>query len=102
MSAAQLRQLLVDLAREGGEDGVTMGSMVDALVDQGHDAGSVEMAIWQLMQERHLTPNGFVCRVVKRRDEDGQPQRARTYEFLLVPWSPDRDRQLDLDLEGSP
>ena len=33
-----------------------------------------------------------------RRDETGEMQTVRTYEFLLVPWSVDMDNQLELGL----
>lgn len=95
----RLRQIIVEIVHQGDAAGVSMGQIVDELVRQGYDEAAVELAIWQLMQERRLTPNGFVCRIVKRRNEDGHVHRARTYEFLLVPWAPERDRQLEFELD---
>lgn len=74
---------------------VTMGDVVDALVVRGHEAIDVEAAVWSLLQQRMITPNGYVARRVKRRVEDGIIQR-RSYEFTLVLWEPALDQQLEL------
>lgn len=74
---------------------VTMGEVVDQLVVRGHGAEEIESTIWSMLQSRRLTPNGYVCRTLRRRVEDGIIHR-RSYEFTLVPWDPDLDRQLSL------
>ncbi len=73
-----------------------MGRLVDRLVADGADERTAELEIWALMQERQLTPHGFACRVIRKSGQDGATKEQRTYEFVLIPWSPDRDHQLDL------
>ncbi len=94
------RDAIVEQAGKAGSRGVAMGQIVDALVGVGHTVESVEQAIWELLASRRLTPSGFVCRIVRRRDAFGEPVQARSYELLLVPWSAEQDRQLDLGLHG--
>lgn len=88
-------QLLEERSGDGGRAGVPMGELVDALVQRGHHDRDVELAVWRLMQARRATPNGFVCRVLRRR-APGRDIHTRTYEFTLIPWSADSDAQLDL------
>ena len=94
-----LTHAVLDLLDElsGGDkgNGVGMGELVDRLEARGHRDRDVEQAIWQLMQERRITPNGFVCRLLKTK-APGRSRRSRTYEFTLIPWSAERDAQLDL------
>lgn len=71
-----------------------MGAIVDALVADGANEREVELAVWGLIQARHLTPHGFVCRTVR----SANGGESRTYEFVLIPWSPALDDQLELDL----
>jgi hypothetical protein len=92
------REAILERAGKAGDRGVPMGQLVDELVGLGHAVEAVEQGIWDMLACRALTPSGFVCRVVRRRDAFGEPVQARTYELLLAPWSADRDRQLDLDL----
>ena len=73
-----------------------MGSLVDTLEHNGYAAEDVEREIWTMLAGRRLTPSGFVCRRV-RTSAGATPSRA--YEFLLVPWSPSLDGQLELGLE---
>lgn len=80
------------------DTGVTMGKIVDRLVADGAPEQEVELAIWSLIQRRRLTPNGFVCRKVRKPTQDGVGSETRTYEFVLIPWSPALDAQLDLNL----
>ena len=94
----QFSEAIVEQAGKAGERGVAMGQIVDAMVGLGHGVEAVEQAIWELMASRRLTPSGFVCRIVKRRDAFGEPVQARSYELLLAPWSAEQDRQLDLGL----
>jgi hypothetical protein len=94
---AALTGAVLQLAEQAGEQGVAMGTLVDTLEGRGHNAQDVEMVIWGLLSERRLTPSGFLCRTVTRRG--GGSQRSRVYEFLLVPWSPNLDHQLELPLE---
>lgn len=93
-----LSDAIVDLAMRHEPRGVSMGVIVDTLAGEGFEAASIESEIWGLLGSRRLTPCGYVCRKVRRRDETGELVLARTYEFLLVPWSPDMDKQLDLDI----
>jgi hypothetical protein len=77
-----------------------MGKIVDRLVADGAPEQEVELAIWNLIQRRRITPNGFVCRKVRKPTQDGGGLETRTYEFVLIPWSPALDAQLELDLHG--
>jgi len=90
-----LRQAIVALAESAPERGMAMGALVDTLEHNGYPAQDVEREIWEMLAARRLTPAGFVCRRVR-----GQPGATptRTYEFLLVPWSPKLDGQLELTL----
>ena len=97
MSAA-LRQAILEVTAAAEPQGKTMGDIVDALAGQGFVATMIETEVWQLMAARRLTPNGFVCRKVRRRDPMGEMELRRSYEFLLITWSPDADRQLELAL----
>ncbi|MCA9635661.1 MAG: hypothetical protein KC420_06480 [Myxococcales bacterium] len=92
-----LRPAILEAASQRGEQGVAMGTIVDAMIDRGYRAEEAELALWELLGERLLTPSGFVCRMIRRR-ADGEAQVSRAYELLLIPWSPDDDRQLDLNL----
>lgn len=94
----EFREAIVEEAGKAGDRGVAMGQIVDALVGLGHMVEVVEQTIWELLGTRALTPSGFVCRIVRRRDAFGEQVQARSYELLLAPWSAEQDRQLDLDL----
>ena len=96
----QFSEAIVEQAGKAGERGVAMGQIVDAMVGLGHGVEAVEQAIWELMASRQLTPSGYVCRIVKRRDPFGETVQARSYELLLAPWSAERDRQLELGFRG--
>ncbi len=98
MAEAIERAVLV-IAERAGERGVPMGAVVDELVGEGYEEKEVEQAIWHLLQHRRLTPNGFVARTIRRRGPEGKTSQ-RIYEFVLIPWSPALDRQLDLSLDG--
>lgn len=89
---------ILELAERAEPGGVTMGRIVDTLEGEGFRAELVEQALWQLLAQRKLTPCGYVCRKVRRRDPLGEPEQARSYELLLIPWSEDLDRQLELRL----
>ncbi len=89
---------ILELAGKAGDRGVAMGQIVEAMVGLGHGVEAVEQAIWAMMATRELTPSGFVCRIVRRRDAFGEPVQARSYELLLAPWSAEQDRQLELGL----
>lgn len=91
----QLQAAVIALVEGHAETGVTMGKIVDRLVGDGAPEQEVELAIWRLIQQRRLTPHGFVCRKVRKPDGGGE---TRTYEFVLIPWSPALDAQLELDL----
>ena len=90
-----MQQTILALVEAHADSGVTMGKIVDRLVADGGQEQEVELAIWQLIQHRRLTPNGFVCRKVRKPSSGGE---TRTYEFVLIPWSPALDAQLELDL----
>ena len=97
-SGRQIELAILDRVEASSPSGVPMGSIVDALILQGATEQESEEAIWRLMQQRRLTPNGFVRRVVRRRTEHGTSTQ-RTYEFVLVAWDPSMDHQLDLELK---
>lgn len=97
-----LTDAILELAEAAGTIGIAMGSVVDTLEAQGFPPGQVEREIWTLLERRRLTPNGFVCRTIKRRGSDGKAASTRVYEFMLVPWSAALDQQLDLALERTP
>ena len=86
---------IVEQAGQAGARGVPMGQIVDALVGSGHTIETVEQGNWELLGCRRLTPSGFVCRIVRRRDAFGEPVQARSYELLLAPWSADLDHDID-------
>lgn len=89
---------ILELAERFEPGGVTMGRIVDALEGEGFVPEVVEQELWLLLGQRRLTPCGYVCRKVRRRDALGELERARSYELLLIPWSEDLDRQLELQL----
>lgn len=95
---AYLSQAILEVAARHGDQGASMGTIVDHLAGEGFDPESVEAEIWTMLATRRLTPCGYVCRKIKRRDKTGEPQTLRSYEFLLVPWSTDMDNQLELTL----
>lgn len=86
-----LHTAILELVGEANTAGLAMGAIVDKLVRGGSKEAEVEAAIWQLLQERQLTPSGYVRRKLRVRGEDGKPASARSYEFMLVVWSPERD-----------
>lgn len=92
------REAILAIAAAAEPQGATMGDIVDTLVGEGFTATMVEGEVWQLLAERRLTPSGYVCRRVKRRDDVGETQVRRSYEFLLITWSTDADKQLELSL----
>jgi hypothetical protein len=92
-----LQAAVLTVVERHADTGVTMGKIVDRLVADGAPEQEVELAIWRLIQHRRLTPNGFVCRKVRKPNHNGAAE-TRTYEFVLIPWSPARDAQLELDL----
>lgn len=100
--SSPLSQAIVELATRAEPSGISMGRLVDALEGEGHPADAVEREVWTLLGQRRLTPCGFVCRKVRRKDPLGEIERVRTYEFLFVPWSDQLDRQLDLELPEPP
>lgn len=89
---------ILELAERFEPGGITMGRIVDALEGAGFVPELVEQELWTLLAQRRLTPCGYVCRKVRRRDTVGEIERARSYELLLIPWSEDLDRQLELKL----
>lgn len=95
---APLRQAILEVANRTESSGATMGDIVDQLAGAGYTDTSIEAEVWTLLAERRLTPCGFVCRKVRRRDATGEMELRRSYEFLLIPWSADADKQLELQL----
>lgn len=91
----ELQAAVLSYVEHQPEAGVTMGRIVDHFVAEGAPEQDVELAIWRLIQRRRLTPNGFVCRKVRK---GGPGSETRTYEFVLIPWSPALDNQLELGL----
>jgi hypothetical protein len=96
--STELDEAILEIVAEHGESGVTMGRIVDTLHADGVDEQTAEMEVWSLMQQRMLTPKGFICRVVRQKGRGGRWREQRVYEFVLVAWSPDLDDQLDLEL----
>jgi hypothetical protein len=94
----ELEREILRIAEERGEAGIPMGAIVDALVEEGFEEQAVELAVWELLQHRRLTPNGFVARTLIGHGRDGH-SKHRVYEFVLIPWSPALDRQLDLEFD---
>ncbi len=90
-----LRQAIVALVESVPDEGMAMGSVVDTLEHNGYPSQDVEHEIWAMLAARRLTPAGFVCRKVRSRP-GATP--SRTYEFLLMAWSPNLDGQLELTL----
>ncbi len=93
-----LRQAILALAESAPEEGMSMGALVDTLEHNGYAPQDVEHEIWTMLAARQLTPGGFICRKV--RSKPGATP-TRTYEFLLLPWSPQLDGQLELGLGES-
>lgn len=92
-----LARAILELAEQAGSQGAAMGAIVDALEGRGLAVSDIEHEIWTLMSQRRLTPSGFICRALRRQGNKGATKRA--YEFLLVPWSPELDGQLELKLK---
>lgn len=86
---------LVDQAPKG----IPMGTLVQAVSQQGYGIEVVEQEIWSLLRQRKLTISGYVRRLLRRRESPGEYQVTPLYDFLLISWSPALDHQLDLDLE---
>jgi len=93
-----LADAVLSLVDAHAEAGVPMGKLVDRLVADGGNEQHVQLGIRQLIQQRRLSPSGFVCRKVRKPNHNGPGVETRTYEFVLVPWSPALDAQLELDL----
>lgn len=86
-----LREHLLNLVEAAGSRGITMGALIDRVDAEGFAVQAAELEVWQLLATREITPQGFVCRVVRSRH-----RQRRSYELLLIRWSPEQDRQLDL------
>lgn len=97
--ASDLDDAIFEIVAEHGEGGVTMGTIVDALHADGVEEQTAELEVWSLMQQRMLTPKGFICRTVRSKGRGGRWKETRVYEFVLVAWSPELDHQLDLELD---
>jgi hypothetical protein len=97
MSSAVATAIL-ELAACFEPGGITMWRIVDVLEGRGLRPQLVENELWQMLARRQLTPCGYICRKVRRRDALGEFEQARSYELLLIPWSEDLDRQLELKL----
>lgn len=95
--AEAVDRAVLSLVQASGEGGTPMGAVVDTLVKNGYEEKAIEQAVWELLQSRRLTPNGFVARTLRRRGPEGKTMQ-RVYEFVLIAWSPELDKQLDLGL----
>lgn len=100
MNPSALSTAIAELVEHSGEQGLSMGSIVDTLESGGHAASDIEIEIWRMMATRRLTPSGFICRSIRRATAQNT-KTERAYEFLLVAWSPELDGQLELNL-GKP
>lgn len=67
-----------------------MAALVERLEADGYPVSASELEIWALLEARELTPHGFVCRTYRSAGET-----RRSYEMLLIRWSPDSDRPLE-------
>ncbi|TPV96469.1 MAG: hypothetical protein B7733_04635 [Myxococcales bacterium FL481] len=90
MSAALEHEILA-IAAAAEPRGASMGEIVDRLAVAGHGDELVEAVVWQLLESRYLTLSGYVQRRLRQRDRRGVARERRSYEFTLVPWSPERD-----------
>lgn len=90
-ATANLRTHVLDVVEAAGSAGITMGALIDRIDAEGFDVATAELEIWSLLSARELTPVGFVCRSLRSRHTI-----RRSYEFLLIRWSVEQDRQLDL------
>lgn len=86
-----LENEILAIAAAAQPRGASMGEIVDRLVAAGYEDESVESAVWGLLAGRYLTPSGYVQRSLRQRDRRGVVRERRSYEFTLVPWSPERD-----------
>ena len=68
-----LHAAVLELVGQADSAGLAMGAIVDQLVRAGNKEAEVETAIWQLLQDRQLTPSGYVRRKLRVRGEDGKP-----------------------------
>lgn len=93
-----LDQRIIDHLLDAGDEGATMGSIVDFFVGEGNDENSVEASLWRLLELRRITPHGYVRRVLRTGPGDGGLRRS--YELVLRPWAPELDAQLDLELDA--
>ena len=93
-----LAHAILEFAQDAGDQGVTMGRVVDELEGRGFEVEHIEQEFWALLGQRRLTPGGFVSRQVRRKNTQGTIEKVRSYEMLFVPWSSDLDQQLDLEL----
>ncbi|RMH00082.1 MAG: hypothetical protein D6705_01235 [Deltaproteobacteria bacterium] len=83
--ATDLDRRILQRIADMGDDGVPMGTVVDALVAEGVPAPSVERGVWNLLAAGHLVLAGFVARKVRRPDARGARSIHHTYEPLLAP-----------------
>lgn len=93
-----LDQRILDRLAAEGDAGLAMGDLVDAIVAEGLDEDAVEASIWRLLEQRRVTPHGYVRRVLRKGRGEGKTRRC--YELVLRPWSPELDAQLDLELDA--
>ena len=94
-----LDQQILDQLKASGDEGLSMGALVDAFVDRGVDLEAVESSIWRLMELRRMTPHGYIRRVLRTSGPQAESRTRHCYELILRPWSPELDAQLDLGLD---
>ena len=82
--AGPLEHRVLDRLARAGQDGVSMGAVVDEFVAEGIDAHAVERAIWTLLASGRLVLSGFVARKVRHPDARGRRSIRHTYEPLLA------------------
>lgn len=93
-----LEVTILSIVQRAGAGGITMGRIVDRVVADGGEELLAEQAVWSLMQRRLLTPHGYACRTIRKPSPSGATSEHRSYEFVLIAWSPERDHQLELAL----
>ena len=92
-----LDQRIVDHLEAAGDAGLAMGALVDHFVEEGEEEEQIEGSIWRLLEQRRVTPHGYVRRVLRT---GGEGKARRSYELVLRPWSRELDAQLDLTLDA--
>lgn len=79
----EIDHAIVTLAASSGPTGISMGTIVDRLVDEGFQESAIELRMWAQMESGGLIPIGFVCRTFKAADGARGTIQRRGYELML-------------------